>query len=55
MQERWNHEPELHLANGGLPTLWHGTSATEPHKVYATEQGKGCRLGIDDILAADIT
>ncbi|KAL3158168.1 hypothetical protein ABBQ32_011758 [Trebouxia sp. C0010 RCD-2024] len=39
MQERWSQEPGLHLVNGGLPMLWHGTSATEPHKVYATEQG----------------
>ena len=44
VQERWSHEPNLHLANGGLPQLWHGTGATEPHKVYATEQGKACCL-----------
>ena len=44
MQERWSHEPDLHLANGGLPQLWHGTGVTEPHKVYATEQGEGCCL-----------
>ena len=39
MQERWSHNPELDLVNGGLPMLWHGTSATEPQHVYATEQG----------------
>lgn len=42
MQERWSHEPGLHLVNGGLPMLWHGTSDTEPDKVYATEQGEDC-------------
>ena len=40
MQERWSHEPNLNLVNGGLPQLWHGTSATEPQQVYATEQGR---------------
>ena len=39
MQERWGQEAGLHLVNGGLQMLWHGTSETEPHKVYATEQG----------------
>lgn len=42
MQERWSHEPDLHLANGGLSTLWHGTSFTEPYSVDATEQGELC-------------
>ena len=40
MKERWAHEPGLPLLNGGLETLWHGTSATEPHKIYATELGQ---------------
>ena len=40
MQERWSHEPTLNLVNGGLPQLWHGTCATEPQRVYATEQGR---------------
>ena len=40
MKDRWSHEPGLPLVNGGGPTLWHGTSHTEPHKMYATELGK---------------
>ncbi|KAL0025892.1 hypothetical protein WJX77_000090 [Trebouxia sp. C0004] len=39
MQERWTHEPSLPLINGGHSNLWHGTSHTEPHKIYGTEQG----------------
>ena len=39
MRERWRHEPNLELVNGGLPSLWHGTRHTEPHKVCTTEQG----------------
>lgn len=39
MKERWAHEPGLPLLNGGLETLWHGTTHTEPRKIYATELG----------------
>jgi hypothetical protein len=39
MKERWTHEPSLPLINGGHPTLWHGTSHTEPYKIYGTELG----------------
>ena len=39
MQDRWSLEPNLNLVNGGLPQLWHGNSAIEPQRVYATEQG----------------
>ena len=42
MKERWAHEPGLPLLNGGLETLWHGTTETEPHKIYATELGQAC-------------
>ncbi|KAL0050801.1 hypothetical protein WJX82_007440 [Trebouxia sp. C0006] len=39
MKERWSHEPSLPLINGGHPTLWHGTSHTEPYKIYGAELG----------------
>ncbi len=39
MKERWSHEPSLPLINGGHPTLWHGTSRTEPYKIYGAELG----------------
>lgn len=44
MKERWSHEPHLPLVNGGRLTLWHGTSHTEPYKIYGSELGQSFRL-----------
>ena len=40
LKRRWSHEPDLDLVNGGAMTLWHGTTGTQPIKIYATEHGK---------------
>ena len=39
MKRRWQVDAGLPLVNGGALTLWHGTNATEPNKIYATEHG----------------
>ena len=44
MKERWSHEPHLPLVNGGRLTLWHGTSHTEPYKIYGSELGQSLSL-----------
>jgi len=40
LKRRWSHEPDLDLVNGGAMTLWHGTTFTQPNRIYATEHGK---------------
>lgn len=40
MRARWQDEPALHLVNGGLPSLWHGTSLADPWNIYAAEHGQ---------------
>lgn len=40
LKRRWSDEPDLDLVNGGAMTLWHGTTFTQPNRIYATEHGK---------------
>lgn len=39
LKRRWSHEPDLDLVNGGAMMLWHGTTGTQPIRIYATEHG----------------
>ena len=39
MEDRWKGESSFPLVNGGLSTLWHGTSHQMPDAVYASETG----------------
>lgn len=44
MRRRWKGEPGLQVRNGGAHTLWHGTTETEPNRIYATEHGRPASL-----------